>query len=186
MKNLHNTIDLNNMDRFTGKLKKEDDRNLRISRNFQWLMWVMSLLYAYVFIFRGWDENTLYGKLGWSLYVLAFLTFGFIFNYLKKSYQQINYGLPTLTMLQEAAKRYKLFQRKLILAITPILFIDAGMVLVTFDPVNHESIWRAFWLTQALLIPSVGIGLAIGIYVYRKRQKPLRDAALRMIEELEH
>jgi len=173
------------MDQFIGKLQNEDRRNLRLSRTFQWFMWGMSLLYAYVFIVRGWNGNTIYRQIGWSLYVLAFLSFGFIFNYLKRSYQHIDYGLPTLGMLHEAASRYKLFQRKLILAITPILCIDAGMVLVTYDPTAPESLLRSILITQALLIPSVSIGLIIGISIYRKRQKPLRDAALAMIRELE-
>jgi hypothetical protein len=185
MKKHTNNDALNNMDQFIGKLQNEDQRNLRLTRTFQWFMWGMSILYAYIFIIRGWNENTIYRQIGWSLYVLSFLSFGFIFNYLKRSYQHIDYGLPTLMMLKEAAGRYKLFQRKLIMAITPILFIDAGMVLVTFEPGTPESLLRSLLITQALLIPAAGIGLIIGIIIWRKRQKPIRDFALRMIEELE-
>lgn len=185
MKNEYKPVEMNNMEEFIEKLKNEDDRNLKISRNFQWVMWVLSLIYAYVFIIRGWHENTIYRQIGWSQYVLGFLSFGLIFNYLKRIYQQINYGLPTLMMLKEAAERYQLFQYKMSLVFTPILFIDAGMVLVIYDPIGHDSIWRAFFITQASIIPAVALGLFFGIRVWRKRQKPIRDFALRMIEELE-
>lgn len=181
----HTTNDaLNHMDQFIGKLQKEDHRNLRLTRTFQWIMWGMSLLYAYVFIVRGWNENTIYRHVGWSLYVLAFLCFGFIFNYLKGFYQKVDYGIPTLAMLQNVAKRYKLFQLKIMLAIAPILIIDAGMILVLYDPTAPETLMHTILISQAVLFPSVGIGLLIGIAIWRKRQKPLRDAALKMIEEL--
>jgi hypothetical protein len=88
-------------------------------------------------------------------------------------------------MLKEAAKRYKLFQRKTILATLPVLLIDVGMVLITFDPGQPGSLLRTILITQALLIPAMGIGLFIGTRIWRKRQKPLRDAALKMINELE-
>jgi hypothetical protein len=172
------------MDQFIGKLQKEDKRNLLLTRNFRWIMWSLAILYAIMFIVRPFSTNTIYEHIGWSLYVLTFVSFGFIFNYLKKEYQQVDYGLPTLKMLENAAKRYKLFQRKVLLASAPVLLLDAGMVLVTFDNENPETLLRTILVTQALIIPAVGIGLIIGISIWRKRQKPLRDNALEMINEL--
>lgn len=177
-----NLLDINE---FVGKLQKEDRRNMSLSRNMQWGMWILSIFYAVFFIVFPFYENTLYRTIGWSLYVLAFLSFGFIFNYLKREYRRVDYGLPTLEMLKEAAKRYKLFQRKTILATLPVLLIDVGMVLITFDPGQPGSLLRTILITQALLIPAMGIGLFIGTRIWRKRQKSLRDAALKMINELE-
>ncbi|MDA3880994.1 MAG: hypothetical protein PF436_11445 [Prolixibacteraceae bacterium] len=182
--NIKQNDSFNNMDQFIGKLQKEDKRNLLLTRNVQWVMWALAVLYAVFFIIIPFDSNTVYEKIGWFLYVATFVSFGFVFNYLKKEYKRVDYGLPTLKMLENAAKRYKLFQRKLVLAITPILLIDAGMVLLTYKPENPETLLRTIIITQALIIPSVGIGLLIGIAIWRKRQKPLRDAALKMIEEL--
>lgn len=183
-KNSKQNDSFNNMDQFIGKLQKEDHRNLLLSRNFQWGMWALAFLYAILFIILPFKNNTVHEQIGWSLYVATFLLFGFIFKYLKKEYKLVDYGLPTLKMLENAAKRYKLFQRKLILAVTPILLIDAGMVFLTYHPENPETLLRTILITQALIIPSVGIGLIIGISIWRKRQKPLRDAALEMINEL--
>lgn len=177
-------ISIDNMDQFIGKLQKEDRRNLLLTRNFQWIMWILALLYALLFVVRTFNTNTIYENIGWSLYAVTFISFGFIFNYLKKEYQQVDYGLPTLKMLENAAKRYKLFQQKVYYAMAPILLLDAGMVLLTFDHENPETLLQTILITQALIIPAIGIGLLIGISIWRKRQKPLRDAALEMITEL--
>ncbi len=171
------------MDQFIGKLQHEDRRNIRLTRTFQWIMWAMALFYAAFFV-TSFRMESVYKQVGWSLYVLAMLLFGFIFNYLKREYQHVDYGVSTLKMLEAAAKRYKLFQRKLVLATTPILLLDAGMVLVTFNPEEPGGFMHSLLFTQALIIPSIGIGLIIGICIWRKRQKPLRDAALEMIDEL--
>ncbi|MBN1769251.1 MAG: hypothetical protein JXR50_00780 [Prolixibacteraceae bacterium] len=182
------TIQQNNpldMSEFVGKLQKEDRRNMSLSRNMQWGMWILSIFYAVFFIVIPFYENTLYKAIGWSLYVLTFLSFGFIFNYLKREYRRVDYGLPTLVMLKEAAKRYKFFQRKTTLATMPVILVDVGMVLVTFDPGQPGSLLRTILVSQALFIPAIGIGLFIGNIIWRKRQKPLRDAALKMINELE-
>lgn len=182
------TIQQNNpldMSEFVGKLQNEDRRNMSLSRNMQWGMWILSIFYTVFFIVFPFHENTIYKTIGWALYVLTFLSFGFIFNYLKREYRRVDYGLPTLVMLKEAAKRYKLFQRKTILATMPVLLIDVGMVLIIFEPGQPGSLMRTILITQALLIPSISIGLFIGVIIWRKRQKPLRDAALKMINELE-
>lgn len=178
-------LSVNNMVEFVGKLKSEDKRNLVMSRKFQWGMWALSAFYTVFFIIIPFRENTIYEHIGWLLYMLTFLSFGFIFNYLKREYQRVDYGLPTLEMLREAAKRYKLFQRKTILSTIPVLLIDAGMVLLTFNPDEPGNLWRTILITQAMIIPAIGIGLFIGTRIWRKRQKPLRDAALKMIDELE-
>ena len=171
------------MDQFIGKLQKEDQRNVRLTRAFQWIMWSLAALYMVGFVI-SFRMDSGYKQAGWMLYILAMLLFGFIFNYLKREYLHVDYGVPTLKMLEAAAKRYKLFQRKLILAITPVLLIDAGMVLLTFNPEEQGGLMRSFLHTQAMLIPAFGVGLIIGICIWRKRQKPLRDAALEMIDEL--
>jgi len=182
-----NTLDysLGNMDEYIGKLKSEDKRNLVLTRNFVWIMFIMAGVYACLAISITLYEDNLYRQIGFSLYVLAFILFALIFRYLKKEYQRVDYGLPTLCMLKEAAKRYKLFQRKTLLAIAPVLLIDAGMVLLLFSSEREGNMVNSILISQALLIPSMGIGFFIGTRIWRKRQKPLRDAAIEMINELE-
>jgi hypothetical protein len=174
-----------NMDDYIGRLKSEDKRNMVLTRNFIWLMWILAGAYACLTISIILYGNNLYRQIGLSLYVLAFILFALIFRYLKKEYQRVDYGLPTLEMLKEAAKRYTLFQRKTLLVITPVLLVDAGMVLLLTSDKGSVSLLNAIITSQALFIPSLGLGLFFGIRIWRKRQKPLRDAALEMINELE-
>lgn len=184
MKNINqHNHSFQDMDQFIGKLQQEDQRNISLTRAFQWIMWSLAAIYLVVFLI-AFKQDSVYMQAGWSLYVAAMLSFGFIFNYLKREYLRVDYGVSTLKMLEAAAQRYKLFQRKLILATAPVLLIDAGMVLLTFNPEEQGGLMRSFLHTQALLIPAFGVGLIIGISIWRKRQKPLRDAALEMIDEL--
>jgi len=173
------------MDRFIGGLQKEDNRNLKMTRNFKWVMWVLVTLYAFVFLFNPDKEITLTQRIGGLCYVIAFAIFGLIFRKFNIEYKSVDYGVPVVEMLTLAAKRYNMFQRKLMLIIAPILLVDAGMVLVLMNHSGMKSITEVILLVQEILVPSLLIGLTIGVFIWRKRQKPLRDAAMAMLKEIE-
>jgi hypothetical protein len=173
------------MDRFIGGLQKEDIRYSRLTRNFQWIMWVFVPLYAAIFLLNPDKEILLPERLGGLCYALAFIIFALIFRKFNNEYKSVDYGVPVVEMLTLAAKRYNMFQRKLILIIAPILLVDAGMVLVLMNHSGMKSVTEVILLVQEILIPSLLIGVTIGVFIWRKRQKPLRDAALAMLKEIE-
>ena len=173
------------MDRFVAGLQKEDVRYSRLTRNFQWIMWVFAPLYAAIFLLNPDKGIVMTERIGGLCYALAFIIFALIFRKFNNEYKSVDYGVPVVEMLTLAAKRYNMFQRKLILIIAPILLVDAGMVLVLMNHSGMKSVNEVILLVQEILIPSLLIGVTIGVFIWRKRQKPLRDAALAMLKEIE-
>ncbi len=174
-----------NMEQFTKKIAKEDHRNQQITRNFQWLMWIIAPLYCGMFLVNPDPDLSWNERLGGLLYVIAFVLFALIFRKLNKEYRSVDYGIPVVEMLRQAVNRYKLFQKKVLWAIVPIIFTDAGMIFLTLEHTGSQNLLTHILTTQAIIIPAFAIGLTIGIFIWRQRQKPLRDAALRMLREIE-
>jgi hypothetical protein len=184
MKKLQNINPFSDIDRLIDGLQKEDNRNIKIVRNFQWVMWVLVPIYIAIFFIDSDEGFVWFGRIGGLCYALAFASFALVFRKLYNEYKSVDYGVSTVEMLTQAVKRYNLFQRKLVLVIAPVLLVDAGMVLVSYHHTDATSVLNLILWVQALLIPSFAIGLTIGILIWRKRQKPLRDAALAMLKEI--
>ncbi len=173
------------LDKLVKGLEKEDSRNLKISSNFTILMWVLSPFYFFLAIVGLIIDNPLIDQLGFFFFSLGFLAFGFLFKSLQKDYKSVDYGIPTIEMLRNAAKRYKLWQLKTYLIIIPVALISVAASLTIQKGIPHTD------LTMRLLIVFSGyillniLGFFIGYLIWRKRQKPLRDKALQLLAEIE-
>lgn len=184
--NRHQNINpLTDMDSFIRKLHKEDKRYYKLTRNVQWLMWIMVPLYAAFFLFNPDKGLLITERIGGLCYVIAFVIFALVFRKFNMEFKTVDYGVPVVEMLKLAAKRYSLYQRKLLLIIAPVLFIDAGMVLLLVDNFGTKNLIQVIVWAQLSLFSSLLIGLIVGYLIWRKRQKPLRDTAFAMLKELE-
>ncbi|HAM98441.1 MAG TPA: hypothetical protein DCQ26_07495 [Marinilabiliales bacterium] len=183
-KNIDTSIAGSNPDDLILKLKNEDARNLRISKNFQWIYWILIPIYAGFFILNPDDELNLLSRISGACYVVSFIIFAFIFRKSVKEYKAIDYSLPTLEMMKQAVKRYHLWQPRLLWALLSVLFIDAGLIFSGIEFVDAASFLNRFLWIQATFLPAIGISFGIGVLIWSKRQKPLRDQALRIIKEL--
>ncbi|WP_153638512.1 hypothetical protein [Prolixibacter sp. NT017] len=173
-------LDIN---RLMSGLKKEDARNVRISRIFQWLMGGMSLLYLLVFVVNPDHDLTWGDRVGGVCYVVGFLVFAIIFKGFQDEYKSIDYGLPTMVMLKKAAERYRLFQPKKLYALIPVLLVDMGLVFHSLD--GHQDGSMSIWDFQLFYLACLVGGLGVGIMIWRVKQKPLRDAARELLREIE-
>ena len=182
---MNNTSQYSDLDGMIRSMQREDMRNLRIARNFQIIMWFFVFLYFLMFLVNPDPYFSLLNRLGGFFYVLAFLLFALIFRQLHLEYKYVDYSLHVLEMLRQAVKRYSLFQRKVLMVIIPILLIDAGMVLLTYNPEHGEVLQERILWANSILIPALSIGMLIGYTIWRKRQKPLRDSALSMLHDFE-
>jgi hypothetical protein len=181
-KNNKTNLDL---DQLVNGLQKEDTRNLKMTSSFIILMWVLAPLYLFLAVVGMILNNPPIDQLGFMFFSLGFLAFGFLFRSLKHDYKSVDYGIPTLEMLQNAAKRYKLWQLKTYLLIIPVALISVAASLTIQKVIPNPN------LTMRLLIVFSGyillniVGLSIGYLIWRKRQKPLRDKALQLLSEIE-
>lgn len=167
-------IDLSNL---TGKLKSEDIRYSNIAKKFQIVYWILIPVYSILVIRHITGGSTMNEILGAICFLLAMLTFAIIFNRFHKEYNNVDYSLPTLLMLKQAVKRYKPFQLKSFWALLAATFVDAGLVLNRPAGENIVEI-------QLVFLGALIFAVVVGLIIWSKRYKPLRDDALKLIDEL--
>jgi hypothetical protein len=173
------------IDQLVKGLEKEDSHNLKLTRNFTILMWVLAPLYFFLAIVGLIIDNPSFDQLGFLFFSLGFLAFGFLFKSFQFDYKSVDYGISTIEMLRNAAKRYKLWQLKTYLTIIPVALVGIAASLTIQKGIPHPD------LITRLLIVFTGytlimiISFFIGYLIWRKRQKPLRDKALQLLTDIE-
>lgn len=175
-----NTVDL---ERLINNVKAEDSKNLYLTKAFQWVYIVLIVIYAALLIFDP-DLNNV-DKIVGAFYIASFIAFVLIIRKGYKEYKNINYSLPVIEMLRETANRYRLRVDRLLTLIIPVLLMDVSVTLRFYNDLLPMNPLNRVLIIQAIYIPVFTIAALIGIYVWSKKQKPLRDNALKLIEELE-
>lgn len=173
----NNTTDKINLASLTGKLQTEDKRYSNIAKRMQVMYWILIPVYMVFIIRHIQDGSSTMQILGGVCFLFAMLTFAIIFNKFKKEYSKVDYSLPTLLMLKQAVKRYKPFQLKTYWALLAVALVDAGLV---FNSPEGER----KWFIQLVFIGGIVIAILVGLLIWRKRYKPLKDEALKLIEQL--
>lgn len=173
------------MDQLINKLKKEDRQNYLLSKWFQIFYWILTPLYFAFLVVNPDPELTVNDRLIGSFYVLCFVSFAFIFWHMKKSYRQIDYSLPSVVMLEQAAERYKLWQRRTFFALIPLFFASVGLGLTYFDRVNISNPVLRIIVIEAAIWCFIALAFLVGVAIWYVKQKPLRDHALKLLRELQ-
>jgi len=176
-----------NLSELTSRLRKEDNRNINMTKRLKIFYFAFGALYALVFILHYvFDENNAWNdSLSGFFYVLAWIIFAFLFRKANKEYSQIDYSLPTVMMLNKAAKRYRLFQPRIIFAFGAALLIDIASSLNKIEiPLTEEALNDTLTF-QVIFFSAILVGTIAGTIIWYKRQKPIRDNALALIKELE-
>lgn len=176
-----NGIELNIL---MGKLQAEDARNLRIFNSFRYLFPVLMVLYGLLFIVNPTSEFDWLDRLSGLCYVLAFGVFAWLFRKYYHEYRSIDYALPVAEMLRKAADRYSLWQRKTLILIVPLLLIDAGISISSSRHQDYMSPVKWALIVQLTYVPLLCISFLIGVWIWYRRQKPLRERALSLLAEL--
>lgn len=174
--NKQDTVNLNTL---TTRLKNEDERYARLSKNFQIVYWVLVVIYMLLIGIHIYEHEPIKEIAGITCFLMAMLIFAFMFRHFNKEYGTVDYAQPTLLMLKQAAHRYQPFQLKTIWALVAVLLIDVGLSL-------NESLGFELLRLQIVFVAVFGIALAIGLLIWSFRYKPLRDDALQLIRELEN
>jgi hypothetical protein len=166
-------------------LEKEDDLNLKMTRNFRWFLVVMAVLYTLLMVVNPDPELKMHHRISGLCYVAAFALFTVVFAKFNNDFRNVDYSLTSVEMLQQAAKRYKFLSWRYIWMLPSLLLIDAGISVTYFHRwISIEPLNRVL-LVQAVFIPLMAISAFIGYLIWRKRQKPLHDSALTLLQELQ-
>lgn len=174
------------MEALLSNLKKEDLRIEKMLSGLKWMYVVLVIAYSLMFIANP-DPD-----MGWSTrisgicYVLAFIYLAILFRKYVKDQKNTDYSLPIVEMLTRAADRHGMQYRRLWALIPPLLMIDAGISLsIGFQ--HHFSTVQPLeriLIVQAFYIPVILISYFVGYLIWRKRQKPIRDEALKMLKKI--
>lgn len=166
-----------------GNLKNEDARYSRLSKNIQWIYWILIPIYAFMIIREMFDDGNAITLVSGICYILSMLIFALFFRKYQKEYREVNYDLPTLQMLKQAMYRYKPLQKKTLWILLAILLMDCGLSLSPiWENEDLKSVLTFQLIYFSTMIGSVCIGLVIWYYKY----KPLYDEAKNLIAEIEN
>jgi len=166
-----------NLNELIDKLKKEDDRYATLSKIIQTVYWILIPIFIILIIHDIVDKNPNVDIIGSICFLFALVIFALFFKRYYKEYKYVDYSQPTLVMLKKAAYRYKLFQLKTLWILLAVLLIDAGLSL-------NASLSFKFISVQVYFLGAIVLATVIGLLFWRVRYKPLRDAALYLIREI--
>lgn len=159
------------------RLKSEDLSYGRLSKAIYIIYFTFIPVFLVVAVFEfiaTKDMNVIFWA---SFSSIAFAIFALLFRSYMKEYNYVDYAKPTIEMLQAAADRYKPFPLKAIWALVAVVFIDLGMI---FHFAGRFDIIQ----TQQIFIPVLLVAIVMGYIFWIFKYKPLRDNALRLINEL--
>ncbi|MDP3915602.1 MAG: hypothetical protein Q8R96_17895 [Bacteroidota bacterium] len=166
-------------------LKTEDARNLKLMHQMQQLMWGIASVYVFIIALKFIMTSPWFEKLGGFLTLVALVAFALIFRNYHKEYKSIDYGIPTIQMLQKAAIRYGLLQSRVLYIVVPIILEGIGLNLMMYDNFTDlEPLNRILFFQMSYFLVMV-IAFIIGYVIWKKLQKPLRDHALALLREFE-
>jgi len=167
-----------NLDQLLGRLKKEDHNYSNLCKRLKLMYWIFIPLYTLIAFLHYFDTNQLIDLFSGFCLVGAFLIFALLMESYQKEYKNVDYSLPTLSMLKQAANRYHPFRLKSIWAVLAILLIYVSMSFNT--TIESHSFFQPL-VFSIVMIAAVIIGLIVWYFKY----KPLRDHALANIADLE-
>jgi len=174
-----------NTDSLINKVKAEDEKNLRMTKSFLWIYIILTILYTGLILFNPDPDIDSVKKISGACYIASMVFFALLFRVGYKEYKNIDYSLPVIEMLRNAAKRYQLKTKKLLALLIPILLMDAGLTLSLYNDLLPMTPLNRVLIVQVFYIPTMTISALIGVWIWSKKQKPLRDNALKLIKELE-
>jgi small-conductance mechanosensitive channel len=166
-----------NLPELTTKLKKEDEKYATLSKRIQVIYWVLIPIYLIMIVVYIIDNAGINYIAGSVCFVVAMLIFALLFRNYQKEYNNVDYSEPTLIMLQKAAYRYKPFQLKTLWALLAIVIMDIGLSLSASEHMGFARI-------QFIFLGTISIAIIIGLIIWNYKYRPLRDKALKLINEI--
>lgn len=167
-----------NLSKMVDDLKNADTKYANIVKGVQVIYWIIIPIYMILIGVHIFNKAPIPEILGTCCMLVGMVIFAFLMRHYYKTYSKVDYSLPTLLMLKQAAYRYKPFQRQAIWALLAIIMIDLGLSFMNYAEFN-------FWNTQMWFLPLIGLSVIGGLIWWYVRYRPLRNGALALIKEIE-
>ena len=184
LKNRIASNNFNDMNALMTRFKEEDNRNSREMKFFKWLFLVMIIIYTALFVVNPDPSLGVPERISGLCFVGAFAVFAVFFRKYHSDFRKVDYTVSSFDMLNQAAKRYDLTFSRYLFMLPSILLIDAALVFSEISEWTTIELLNRILYVQAFYIPIMLISAFAGYLIWRKKQKPLRDAALKLLEEL--
>lgn len=168
------------------EMETTDSKYKKVMRRFQIMFFVFIFFYAGIFIINPDPELTINDRIAGACYVIAFSLFAIQFRNLYKRLKKVNYFDTVKKVLQDAEKRYRLWQKNILLIGVAILLIDAATILILYDKfIENWTVWQFIAVVQVVFILLVGIGFTIGYFKWRKESRPIWLSTKALLKDLE-
>jgi hypothetical protein len=166
------------------RLKCEDKRNLNNLKSFRLIFRVLIVLYTLFFITNPFVDFSWKERLSGGCFVVAFALMAFIFEGYTRQYRAVDYSAPLTEMLRKAISRYEIRNPRILWLMIPLIFIDAGVGFSISAEIQNHFKGLEMWMVHAGYWFIMCISAGFGYCIWLRRQKPLRDTAKKMLEEL--
>ena len=167
-----------NLNQLVGHLKSKDANYARLSKVFQIFYWILIPVYSYLGIRIFIETKDWHQLVSFVCFAIAMIILAFVFGKHHKQYNNVDYSLPTVTMLKSAADRYKPLNINALYFFIALVFLDAGLCCRVSSASRVLQIQFYFW-------GLMGVAVLIGLIRWYYKYKPLRDRVLEMIKEIE-
>ncbi|MDD2548651.1 MAG: hypothetical protein PHD00_01005 [Bacteroidales bacterium] len=174
MKQNSELMDSVNLNEFTNRLKKQDNRYARLYKRERIIMLFLLSLYLLIMLVDFDDKTPIVDIIGSICKLFGLLIFVLLIMNFYKDFKFVDYSQSTLVMLKKAAYRYQPFKLKALWVLFGAFLLAVGDYLVS-------SSVRMFPLYLGVIVLCVIIGLII----WWIRYKPLFDEAMKLICEIE-
>jgi hypothetical protein len=173
------------LDSLIKRVKREDENNKIISRVFLWVFIFMVIAYLTHYLFFLSSKTNLLTHIKEFCNIASMIAFAWIFKDGLKDYKNIDYTVPLIDMLKQVVKRYQIRIRSYLTLLIPVLLLDVGITLNFYQDLLPISPINRILLVQAIYIPIMTCAGIAGYFIWKRKQQPLKDNALKLIEELE-
>ncbi len=167
-----------NLDQLVGKLHKEDNNYASLCKILKLVYWILIPIYTIMGAIYYISTKDINDLLAGFLFVGSLLIFALILGNFQKEFNTVDYSLPTLRMLKNAANRYRPIRAKSLWAFVAFFMMGGGFY---FSTLFNEYTVRFKSYFFILFFASIITSTIIWFFKY----KPLRDNALRLITEIE-
>ena len=183
MKKYINHMDIESL---IGELELKDSKYKKVMKRMQIMFFIFIFFYAGLFLVNPDPDISTNERLAGACYVVAFVLFTLQFRQMYKRYKSVNYFDSVKKVLQDAERRYRLWQKNLLLVGSGVLLIDIATMLIFYNRFFEKwGFWQLFMVVQIVYILAIGIGFTIGYIKWKTENKPIWLSAKKLLKELE-